>query len=185
MSEGRVAARYAKSLLELAAEKKALEEVNNDMLLFTKVCEQNRDFVLLMKNPIVRHDKKRAVLKAVFSKAHKLTAAIFDIITRKNRESYLPAIAKEFHHQYNVLKKIEEAKVTTAVPLDAKLKKEMEALVAKISKFDKVELTEEVDPDVIGGFVLTVGDQQIDDSIQTKLKVLNHKFSHNPYVKEF
>lgn len=185
MSEGRVATRYAKSLLDLAAEKKMLEEVNKDMLLFSKVCDQNRDFVLLLKNPIIKHDKKRAILKAVFTKAHKLTVAIFDIITRKNRESYLPAIAKEFHHQYNHLNKIEEAKVTTAVPLDAGLKKEIESLVAKISAFDKVELTEEVDEDIIGGYVLTVGDQQIDDSIKTKLKALNLKFSHNPYIKEF
>ncbi len=185
MSEIRVASRYAKSLLELAAEQKVLDQVHDDMLQFSKVCDENRDFYLVLRNPIINHDKKRAILGKVFKGANKLTLAIFDIITRKNREAYLPAIAKEFHNKYNAYKGIEEATVTTAIQLDASLRKEMEAMVKKVSNLDKVELTEKIDEDIIGGYVLTVGDQQIDDSLRTKLKALNLKFSQNPYIKEF
>lgn len=185
MSETRAASRYAKSLLGLASEKKALEEVHDDMLYFTRVCDQNRDFYLMLKNPIIKHDKKLAILNKVFNKAHKLTLAIFEIITRKNREPLLPVIAKEFHIQYNIIKGIEKATVTTAIALDKELRKQMEALVISVSKFDKVELEERVDPDLIGGFILTVDDKQIDDSLRSKLKALNLKFSQNPYIKEF
>lgn len=185
MSEIRAASRYAKSLLGLASEQKVLEEVHADMLNFLSICEQNRDFTLMLKNPIIKHDKKRAILEKIFSKSNKLTLAIFDIITRKNREPLLPAIAKEFHNQYNVFKGIEVATVTSAIALDKNTKKELEAIVKSISQYDKVDLKEKVDADIIGGFILNVGDRQLDDSLRSKIKALNLKFSQNPYTKEF
>jgi F-type H+-transporting ATPase subunit delta len=110
---------------------------------------------------------------------------IFDILTRKNREPLLPAIAKEFHSAYNIYKGIGKATVISAVPLDSELRGEFENMVKKLSAKDKVELIEKVDKDMIGGFVLNVGDKQIDASIKNKLKALKVKFSHNPYIKEF
>ncbi|MEM9859356.1 MAG: ATP synthase F1 subunit delta [Bacteroidota bacterium] len=186
MSEYRIASRYAKSLLSLADEKGVLDKVKEDMHLFLKVCEQNRDLLLLLKNPIVKHDKKRAILEAIFKgKVNELTLAIFDIITKKNREAVLPEIAVEFGHQYNAYKGIQEASVTTAVPLSKDLKAEIEKLVKKISTQSDVELKEIVDEDIIGGYILKVADRQIDDSIKSKLKALELKFSQNPYIKEF
>jgi F-type H+-transporting ATPase subunit delta len=186
MSDHRVSSRYAKSLLELAAEQGVLEDVHNDMLTFSQVCADSRDFLLMLKNPVIKHDKKRAILNKVFEgKVNKLTMAIFDIITRKNREPILPSMAIEFHNQYNVFKRIEVAKVTSAVPLDKDIKEKIKKIVAQISPFETVELTEIVDKDIIGGFILKVGDKQIDDSIRTKLKALELKFSKNPYIKEF
>lgn len=184
MSEYRIASRYAKSLLDLADEKGALEQVNADMLMFSKLADENRDFVLMLKSPVVSHDKKLAILNEVFTgKVHELTSAIFQILTRKHREAYLPAIAVEFHHQYNVRMGIEEATVTTTFALDDKLRKEFEAIVTKISG-KKVELTEQVNEDLLGGFVLKIGDRQIDDSISSRLRALKVKFSQNPYSRE-
>lgn len=186
MSDYRAASRYAKSLLELANEKGVLEEVHNDMLSFQQVCKDNYSFLLMLKNPVIKHDKKRAILEQIFKgKANDLTLAFYDIITRKNREAILPAIAKEFHNQYNLYKSIEVATVTTAVPLDQGLRSKLELLVQKISSKDKVELVEIVDKDIIGGYILKVGDRQIDDSLRSKLKELELQFSQNPYIKEF
>lgn len=186
MSEYRAASRYARSLLELANERGVLEEVHNDMQSFTQVCKENRQFVLMLKNPVIKHDKKRAILEEIFKNSfNSLTLAFFDITTRKNREALLPAIAKEFHTQYNVVKSVELATVTTAVPLDAGLKAKMKDLVMKISSKKEVELIEVVDKDIIGGYVLKVGDRQIDDSLRSKLKALELEFSKNPYIKEF
>lgn len=185
MAESRVASRYVKSLLSLAVEQNALEAVHTDMLSFSKVCE-NRAFMLMLRNPVIKHDKKKDILHSIFDgKVHALTLAIFDIITRKNREPILPAIAKEFHVAYNDYKGVGEASVITAVPLDAKLRSEIEQIVKKLSDKKKVEIIEKVDAEMIGGFVLNVGDRQIDASIKNKLKALKVKFSQNPYVKEF
>lgn len=186
MAETRVASRYVKSLLGLAVEQNALDQVHSDMLSFSKVVKENREFALMLRNPIIKHDKKRDILEKIFKgKVNKLTLAIFDIITSKNREPLLPAIAEEFHHAYNVYKNVGEATVTTAVPLDAALRAEIETIVKKLSDKKEVEIKEKVDPEMIGGFVLNVGDRQVDASIKNKLKALKVKFSENPYIKEF
>lgn len=186
MSDVRVASRYAKSLLELAVEQGKVEEVHKDMILVDTICNQNRDFALVLKNPTIKNDKKKAILEAIFGgKVCDLTMAIFDIITRKNRESVLPSIAKEFHHQYNIYKGIEIATVTTAVKLDDGLRASFKKIVMQISDQKKVELEEIVDENIIGGYVLKVGDRQLDDSIKSKIKELELKFSKNEYIKEF
>ena len=87
MSEYRIASRYAKSLLDLAVEKGQLEEVNKDMLMFSNLVKENRDLLLMLKSPIVTHDKKLAVLNQIFEgKVNDLTLAILRILTRKQRE---------------------------------------------------------------------------------------------------
>jgi F-type H+-transporting ATPase subunit delta len=186
MASSRVASRYVKSLLDLAIERGQLEEVHRDMVLFDSVCRQNRNFVLMLMNPIIKHDKKREILNRLFSgKVSELTMAIFDIITRKNREPLLPEIARGFHRAYNKHKGIGNASVVTAVPLDNELRDTFNKIARSISGETQVELTERVDNDLIGGFVLTVGDQQVDASLRRKLKVLRTELSKNPYIKEF
>lgn len=185
MSEFRVASRYAKSLIELAEERGVLEDVHNDMLLFSEICDENRDFLLMIKNPIINNAKKLTILKKLFSgRANKLTLAFFEIISRKNRESVLPAIAREFHFQYNTFKGIVIAKVTTTIPLDNKLRNEFKAIVRKMVG-KEVELKEGIDKDLIGGYILKVDDKQIDDSLHSKLQELKLKLNHNSYVREF
>jgi F-type H+-transporting ATPase subunit delta len=186
MVDSRAASRYVKSLLGLAIEQKALDNVHDDMLLFAKVVDENKNFALMLRNPVISHDKKSEILSKLFKgKVNGLTMSFFDIITRKNREPLLPAIAREFHTQYNEYKGISKAVVTSAVPLDANLRSEFEGLVKKYSNLKQVELIEKVDPSMIGGFILKVGDRQIDASLTNKLKALKVKFSQNPYIKEF
>jgi F-type H+-transporting ATPase subunit delta len=185
MADSRAASRYVKSLLGLAVEKKALEEVHRDMLLFSEAISKSRPFELLLQSPVIRHDKKLGILKKIFQgKVHSLTMAFFEIITRKNREPILVGVAREFHNAYNEYKGIGKATVTTAIPLDANLRTEMEKLVRKYSDKKQIELIEKVDSDLIGGFVLNVGDRQVDASIKSKIKTLKLKFSQNPYIKE-
>ena len=186
MSHSPAALRYVKSLLDLSVEKGVLDQVHNDMLLFSKVCRENRAFALMLRNPIIKHDKKREVLEAIFKKkVNALTMAIFDIITRKNREPLLAEIASEFHNAYNEHKGIGRASVTTAVPLDAAQRKEFEKIIKKLIDKKDIELEEKLDKDMIGGFVLKAGDKQIDASLKNKLKALRTKLNENPYVKEF
>ena len=174
----RAALRYAKSLLELAKEQGKLDEVHKDMLLFSKVCDENFAFVLMLRNPIVNHPKKKAVLNGLFkANTDPLTMAILDITTRKNREKLLPLIAKEFHYLYNIEKGIQEASVTTSFELDDSLRKKFNEIVKEISKGKTVSLEERINEDLIGGYLLKVGDKQVDESISNKLKKLRLELS--------
>lgn len=185
MSDFRVAYRYAKSLMELSIEKGLLEEVHNDMKLFQQVASESGDFVLLLKNPIINNAKKLAILEKVFSgKVNDITMEFFKVITRKNRERVLPTIAKEFHVQYNTHKGVAFASIATTFALDEDLRNRFKEIVKEVSG-KEVELEEKVDEDLLGGFVLKIGDRQIDESLSTKLLRLKKEFSYNPYVKEF
>jgi len=155
------------------------------MQMFDRACRTNRQFATMLKNPIIKHEKKKDILEALFKgKVNPLTLAIISMLTRKNREPLLPAIAHEFHNAYNEYKGIERAAVTTTIAVDAKLKGEIEGIVKKLSTKKQVELVEKIDKDLIGGFILNVGDRQIDASIKSKLKTLKVTFSENPYIKE-
>jgi F-type H+-transporting ATPase subunit delta len=184
MSDYRVASRYAKSLIDLASEKGILEEVHNDMLLFSKTCKVSREFELILKNPIINHAKKLSILRAIFGgKVNALSMAIFEITTRKNREAILSSMAASFHDQYNKMKNVEVANITTAIPLEATYRTEIENYLAKTSG-KKVEIVEKVDADLIGGYILRVEDRQIDNSIKARLQELKQKFSDNPYISK-
>ena len=140
----------------------------------------------MLKSPIIRHEKKKEILNKLFSgRVHALTMSIIDILTKKNREPLLPSIATEFHNAYNVYKGIGKASIISTVPVDDRLRDELVAIVKKLSNMKQVELEERVDKDLIGGFILNVGDRQIDASIKNKLKALKNKFSENPFIKEF
>jgi F-type H+-transporting ATPase subunit delta len=184
MAEIRAVSRYIKALLGLAVEKGALEQVHQDMILFSKTCNENKDFAAMLRSPVIRHEKKSAILKKIFTgKMNAITLAFIEIITKKNREPILLAIARDFHPAYNEFKGIGEATITTTIALDGDLRKTVEAIVKNLSDKKQVEIKEVVDKNLIGGFVLKVGSNQVDTSIRSKLKSLNTKFHEHHFVK--
>ena len=172
MSVGTVASRYAKSLIELAKEKQVVDTVYQDMLLFKQVSDQNRGLMLALGSPVVRHDKKLGILKGIFAdKVNSVTYTIFTIITKKNREAILHHIADEFVKLYDDYRGIQKAQVVTSTPLTTDLKAQFEKIVAEATQ-KTVDLEEVVDEKLIGGYVLRVGDRQIDASLRSKLNQL-------------
>ena len=172
MSESTVAIRYAKSLIDLAQERNVVETVYNDMVFFKNTADENRGLMLALKSPVVRHDKKLGILKGVFeSKISNTSYEIFNIITKKNREAIMFAIAEEYIKLYDVKKGIVKAQVTSAVSLTEELRKKFSSIVADATK-KTVELEERVDERLIGGYILKVGDRQVDASIRKSLNDL-------------
>lgn len=184
MNESRVASRYAKSLLDLAQEKGILEEVHKDMKMFYNLCQENPALARTFKNPIITHEKKLAILNSLLKgRVNDMTLAFFKIIGSKNREAYIYFIAKEFVQQYRVVKGIESAEVVTTFPLTDAQRTSFVNLVAGASG-KKVELKESINGDIIGGYILNIGDRQIDESIKSKIQKLKMKFKENPYISK-
>lgn len=177
MSAGRIAVRYATPILELAEERNILDEIKADMESFLAVCAESKDFSLMLKSPIIPHLKKAEILKKVFSgKVNELTLQSFALFARKSRENLLEGIAKEFLHLYNIKKGLSEVSVTTSYKLDAETRKAFEKLAKEITKKEPI-LKEKVDTDIVGGYILRLGDLQLDESISGQLKELKLEFS--------
>ncbi|HRK26782.1 MAG TPA: ATP synthase F1 subunit delta [Chitinophagales bacterium] len=185
MSATRLAFRYAKSLIDLAIEKNRLEQVYDDILEFDKAL-QSRDLLLFIKSPIIKSDKKLSVIKAIFKDQFEpITTGFINLIVTKHREFYLPEIVYAFKEQYKELNKIATAVLTTAVPVNDQLLDKVREIVLKQTGKQWVELTTKVDPDILGGFVLTFDDKQFDCSIADKFRAFNQEFQENKYVRKF
>ena len=184
MQGTRAAVRYAKSFIDLTMEQGVLEQAYADMKTVVEVCESTPEFVTFLKSPIVKTDKKQAVLLDVFKgKLNKVTDTFIHLITAKKREIYLAEIATEFVNQYKEKKKILTAIVTTANGLDDATRKEIINLV-KGKGTNEVVLQEKINKDIIGGFIIRTGDKQVDASVLRKLTNLQRSFNENPYIKE-
>lgn len=183
MPNPRLAARYAKSLLDLAVEKGQLEKVYADMVWLQDVCKQSRDFANMLRSPIIKADVKGKILKAV-TQAHisEMTSAFNQLLVTKNRESFLPEICAAFIHTYKEQKGIKTIQLTTATTVSEEVKQSILAQVKKAGAYSAVELQEKVDPSLIGGFVLQVDDKLIDASIAYDLRAIAKQFENNDFV---
>jgi F-type H+-transporting ATPase subunit delta len=183
MPNPRLASRYAKSLLDLSIEKGQLEQVYADMQWLQAVCKSNRDFVNMLKSPVISGDKKIKIVGAVAAgKLSKLTTAFNTLLTKKNRESSLPEIANAFISQYKEYKNIYTVKLTTATPVSDATRDAIITQVKKTGSYENIELEEKVDKNIIGGFVLQVGDKLIDVSIAYDLKNIAKQFENNDFI---
>lgn len=177
MSEITVAIRYAKALIDLASEQNTLEQVKADMELILHTIKANPELNAVLANPIIHHDKKIKIIDAIFGdKVNKVTILFLNLMVNKGRAEIIYPAAMEFVNQYDVIRNITTATVISATELSAANK---QTIIAEIEAETKgsVQLITRIDPDLIGGFVLTVGDRQIDTSISGSLNKLKKEFA--------
>ena len=123
MLNPRLAGRYAKSLIDLAKEQNQLEQVYNDMIFLQSVCKMSREFVVLLKSPVITSDKKVNILNEIGKgRISSLTASFNRLLITKGREPILPEIVNAFVEQYNEFNGIHKVKLTTAQPVTEELK---------------------------------------------------------------
>lgn len=178
MSENKAASRYAKSIIDLSIETKSLEEVRSDMVLVSKVIGENSQLEAILNNPIVPLDKKAGILSDLFfSKVHPISSSFMKLMVNKGRSSIVYSASKQFVIQYNQLKGIVTAEVTSATALTAASRAEIIEIVKKEIGANEVIIKEKVNDDLIGGFILKVEDKQFDASIAGGLNKLKKEFA--------
>ncbi len=180
MSATRIAGRYAKSLIDLAQEQGKLEEIHNDMLRFREVSKV-KDFTNMLKSPIINADIKQRSLDAIFGgKVSEMTNSFFKIILRKGREAFLPEIADSFIQQYRSKKRISSVTLVTASPVsDSMMASIKTKLIESNVTHANLDIKKEVDPSLIGGFVIKMGDTLYDASVARKLADFKKELTNN------
>ena len=183
MPNPRLATRYAKSLIDLAIEKGQLESIFADMQWLQAVCKASREFVIVLRSPVIKAGKKEKIVEAV-TKDHvgEITTAFVRLMIRKSRESYLPEVVPAFIKQYKANKNIYPVKLTTASVLSEELKTAIVKQIQDTTEMKKIELETVVNEDIIGGFVLQAGDKLIDASIAYDLKNISKQFENNDFI---
>lgn len=186
MIEDRIGYRYAKSIFDLAKEKNLLDEVKEDMSVIHEISEGSREFRVMLSSPLINVTKKEAILRSVFRDSLKseFTKQLVNIIVRKGRERYLDNAAKSFLELYDRDKHILRGKLISAKPLSDE---QVVAIRKQVEKEtgDSFEMETEIDPELIGGFVLKIGDKIFDGSIASSLRKLQQDLTNKTYIKQF
>ena len=183
MQNSRLAQRYAKSLIDLSTELNQLDIVNTDVSLLNAICSQSREFVLMLKSPVINADKKFKIIDKVSGdKISKITQTFIKLLCSKNREANLPEILTSFIEQFNIIKGIHKAVLTTATPVSEEIKKSFINKIEATSSIKNVQLEAKVNEHLIGGFVLEMDGKLIDASILRDLNDVKKQFANNDYI---
>ena len=173
----RAAIRYAKAILNKANENSTQSVVFGDMQSVYNTIENSRELQSVLQSPVIKaNDKKEALLK-IFSGQSETTHSLINILVENQRTSLLGDVAKSYVQLYNDEQGVKVATVITAVPLSSELEAKVMAKVKQLTGSEKVTLKNEIDPAIIGGFILRVGDIQYNASIANQLGNLKREFS--------
>ena len=147
------------------------------------VCKSNRDFINMLRSPIIKSDTKGKIVKSVAgNNIGSLTDTFIHLLISKGRESELPEIATSFIQQYKEVKQIHHVKLTTAFPVSDELKRSIVDHIKSTTEMQNIELETAVNEDIIGGFVIQTGDKMVDASIAYDLKEIAKQFENNDFV---
>lgn len=185
MNGSRITSRYAKSLLDLAIERNELQQAYEGMQQVLDTCNENRDLRLLLQSPVVSADKKEQILNDVFGGLAPIVLQFVQIVVRKKREPLLLEIATELVRMYKAYSNIQTYYVTTATPLDDDLRAKVNETIKVWGVGGTAELVEQVDPNILGGFIIKLGDRLYDASLSSRFTELRTEFSKNPYVVDY
>ena len=177
MASTRAAIRYAKAILEIAESKSVATKVSEDMTLIASTIKSNEELSTFIQNPTVKVEVKESALLEVFANVNAVTKSLFHLLFVNKRFEILYAIATEYNLLFDIMNNVEVAKVTTAIPMDATLEAKVLAKIATFSN-KKVTIENIIDPSIIGGFILRIGDQQYNASIANRLQVLKRELSN-------
>ncbi len=167
-----LARRYALAISALAREQNAVERVSADLRTVSEVLSAPGLAHEFFVSPVIdRPAKERALLEILDGKLHPVALHSVLLLVRKRRESLLAAIVTEYLALERAARGVEPLTLESARPID---RTEYARLVARLEKVygKKFEVTEVVDPSLIGGLRIMMGDRRIDDSISGRLDTL-------------
>lgn len=174
----RAAIRYAKALLQNANENSTQAVVFGDMQSVYNTIQGSRDLQVALQSPVITAEDKKNVLLKIFSGQSEATHSLIQVLVNNKRAAMLSQVTKSFMDLYNEQQGVKVATVTTAVPLSEEMEKKIMAKLKSLTGSESVSLKKEVDPDILGGFVLRIGDVQYDASIINQFRNLRKEFKN-------
>lgn len=183
MPNPRLASRYAKAILDLSLEQHQADVVLKDMQQIVKAATDSREFASFLQSPIIKGDKKQAAFDAIFKEQfNPLTMQFVHLLINKNREANLEEIAVAFEQQYNEHNSIQDVTIITAAPMNETVRNEVLAKAALLTPGMTVAAHEVIDPSIIGGFIIEIGDSLYDASVKKELNDIKKSFASSIIV---
>ena len=157
--QSRAAIRYAKAIYEIALEENSIKELYNDMDIIKSIYFDSLDFKNLLSNSLINHEEKKKAILLLIKKYSALTEKLLDLLI------------------YNNYNNIKEATVITASPINSDLQSQ---ILSKINVADikSIRITNEVDPEIIGGFIIRYDGKQYNASVKQNINNLKKELTN-------
>ncbi|MCL6521080.1 MAG: ATP synthase F1 subunit delta [Firmicutes bacterium] len=167
-----VARRYAEALFVLARERNQVGGVREELERLAARAGGDPRWRWVLESPVLPGSARESALDQLLGEeASPLVRRFLHVVVRKGRGSLLPAMAREYGRMADEAEGIREAEVTTAMALDEASR---EVLLRRLESWagERVRLRERVDPAILGGLIVRVGDRRMDGSVRTRLEAM-------------
>lgn len=155
----------------------SVEQVDSDLAAIVEALKANADLNRLWMHPVVSADDKKQIVRDLFAgKAHPMTLNLLQLLFDKKRGMLITQVQKAFRERFNALRRRATVKVTSALPLDSGLEEALRHQIATQLQKD-IQMETAVDPSLIGGVILQIEDQVIDNSLRGRLQALSHSMN--------
>ena len=179
MLTSKVAKRYAQGLLDFTNEAGQTATVFSEMKDVVKVMSESKDLNKFFLTPYIDSKKKIEVANEIFKGLSVSSQNLIRLVIKHGRENQLKNIAQEFINKVEDLSGVQRVTLTTATPLSKENLDQILRSTNLVNADSNFDLTGTVKPEILGGYVLRVGDQQVDASVKTKLNQVKKDFQLN------
>lgn len=179
MLTSKVAKRYAQGFLDFTQESGQTSAVFSEMKDVVKIMDASKDLKNLFASPIIDTKKKIGIATEVFKQFSPLCQNMINLVIKQGRESHLKDIAQEFINKVEDMNGVQRITLTSATQLSQKNVDDILKSTNLVNHNANFDLKTIINPEILGGYILRVGDQQIDASVKTKLEYLKKEFQLN------
>lgn len=178
MLTNKVAKRYAQGLLDFSKESNQVQAIYGEMKDVVKTMSNSKDLQKFLSTPFIDYKKKLNVVKEVFKNFSPLSQNFVNLVVKQGRETHLQDIAQEFINKVDAENGVQKISLITATQLSNEVVEKI-LKSTPLVKNTQYELKVSVNPEILGGYILRVGDYQIDASVKSKLNQLKKDFQLN------
>lgn len=179
MLTSKVAKRYAQGLLDFTQESGNTASVFAEMKDVVKIINDSKELKNFFASPIIDAKKKANAANEIFAKFSPVSKNVISLVIKQGRESHLQDIAQEFINKVEDMQGVQRVSLTVASRLSQKNVEDIIKSTSLVDHTKNYDLKVLVNPELIGGYILRVGDQQVDTSVRTKLNQVKKEFQLN------
>jgi len=174
----RAAVRYAKALLESAEALNIQELIYGDMKSVYDTIQGSRELQVALQSPVIKVEDKQQILQKIFADSNELTQSLIQTLAANKRTELLSGVSQSFLELYKERKGIVDAVVITAVAMTPEIENKILDKIKSLTGSETITIKNEINPEILGGFILRVGDIQYDASIRNQFQNLKNKFTN-------
>lgn len=179
LSREEIASRYSKALFEYSSDMKAIDEVHQEINVLLDIAKENTNFIKLLSNPVLKKNEKEEFLASFSNQMSQPTQNFLKLLLEYGRFGNFVDIVTAYDALYNKSMNVAQGVAITAISLEKEELDRIAQAYAKKNNLNNLYLDNKVDPSILGGVVLQVGDKIIDGSIRTKLQKIREQLIEN------